>query len=906
MADTGATVAAAASLPLQWPLVGRHDELELFVETLKNPRAHGFVIHGPAGVGKTRLADQCLALAHRAGRAVARATATEGSQSAPLGALAHLLPAELASEQRDSVTVMAEVRRVLHEQSAQGPLVLFVDDLPLLDGTSATLVSQLVDADLLFLVATVRTGSPVPPALDSLWQRARVRRVDLDDLDPATIQTLLHLVLQDPVEAATASALCSASRGNLLFVRELVLGAIDGGHLVHRRGVWRLVGPLVTTPRLHELVAARLDALPVPAAEALDILAVWEPTGLATLEAIIGPELLETLDRSGLLSMRLDGRRQQVSLAHPLYGEILRARMPALRRRRLLLEHADRIDGYGARRREDPVRVATARLDAAGAADPQLLLRAARLARYGGDFSQVERLGRAALADGMVPEAALLVSEALHELGGWEEADALLTAAETATDDEELLVHLCEMRSRNLMWGLHRDGEALEVNRRARDRLRDESGVEELTLNEVMLLTYAGRPREGLAVLEALPPATSTRARSLRALSELPALLVAGQCQAVVALAMEAFAEQMTLPDQVAIPGPGVHILTRAWALIEAGGLADAATFLVRAYDSAPPTTPPDGLMWLGHQRGRCALIQGQLETATRWLSEAAARCEQHNIIGPRRLVLSLLAAAHGARGDAVAASAAVGELDQLPPFGFVAPEQELGRAWAKAAEGDRSAARAILSAAAADADDRGYVTSEAWLLHDVARLGHPGPVADRLATLAQRADSPLIAAYAAHAEAARAGRAAALAAASTQFEELGAMLLAAEAATEAAQAFQRAGDRRGASTMSLRAATLAAGCEGARTPALDAPVLVSPLTPRERDIAALAAQGESSKEIADRLYLSVRTVNNHLQSVYAKLGVGGRRQLAGALAGLTDVSPEEPPPAPPPASSRR
>ena len=38
--------------------------------------------------------------------------------------------------------------------------------------------------------------------------------------------------------------------------------------------------------------------------------------------------------------------------------------------------------------------------------------------------------------------------------------------------------------------------------------------------------------------------------------------------------------------------------------------------------------------------------------------------------------------------------------------------------------------------------------------------------------------------------------------------------------------------------------------------------------------MATLAAQGESSKDIAERLYLSVRTVDNHLQNVYSKLGV--------------------------------
>ena len=70
----------------------------------------------------------------------------------------------------------------------------------------------------------------------------------------------------------------------------------------------------------------------------------------------------------------------------------------------------------------------------------------------------------------------------------------------------------------------------------------------------------------------------------------------------------------------------------------------------------------------------------------------------------------------------------------------------------------------------------------------------------------------------------------------------------------------------------------------GARTPGLTVPVTVVALTPRERDIASFAARGLSSKEIAERLYLSVRTVNNHLQSVYSKLGVAGRHELPDAL----------------------
>ncbi len=137
----------------------------------------------------------------------------------------------------------------------------------------------------------------------------RVQRIDLGDLDRAAVDTLLHLVLRGPVEATTASEVWTASEGNVLFVRELVLGAIDGGRLSDQRGVWRLTGPLVATPRLHELVADRLGALDAEARAALDVLAIWEPTGLAVVESVVRRETLEALDRSGLLAVRADGRR---------------------------------------------------------------------------------------------------------------------------------------------------------------------------------------------------------------------------------------------------------------------------------------------------------------------------------------------------------------------------------------------------------------------------------------------------------------------------------------------------------------------------------------------------------------------------------------------------------------------
>jgi len=97
------------------------------------------------------------------------------------------------------------------------------------------------------------------------------------------------------------------------------------------------------------------------------------------------------------------------------------------------------------------------------------------------------------------------------------------------------------------------------------------------------------------------------------------------------------------------------------------------------------------------------------------------------------------------------------------------------------------------------------------------------------------------------------------------------------------------AGDRRAATALLRRSSALAGACEGAATPGLFHLATVkaaaaAPLSGREREIVLLAATGMASKDIAERLYLSVRTVNNHLQHAYAKLGVTSRAGLAQAL----------------------
>jgi DNA-binding CsgD family transcriptional regulator len=200
-------------------------------------------------------------------------------------------------------------------------------------------------------------------------------------------------------------------------------------------------------------------------------------------------------------------------------------------------------------------------------------------------------------------------------------------------------------------------------------------------------------------------------------------------------------------------------------------------------------------------------------------------------------------------------------------------------------AEGEVALAVDQLREASELAQMQGSAAVESATRHDLACLGQPAEVADRLAELTGAVEGPLAGHRAAHAAALSARDGPGLDAATDAFEKTRALLLAAEAATEAAVVWRQSGDSRKAAAAERRAATLAGRCEGARTPALEvAPAARVALTARELEVARLAARGLSNKEIAARLFLSTRTVENNLHTTYEKLGVEGRGELAAVL----------------------
>jgi DNA-binding CsgD family transcriptional regulator len=80
--------------------------------------------------------------------------------------------------------------------------------------------------------------------------------------------------------------------------------------------------------------------------------------------------------------------------------------------------------------------------------------------------------------------------------------------------------------------------------------------------------------------------------------------------------------------------------------------------------------------------------------------------------------------------------------------------------------------------------------------------------------------------------------------------------------------------------TPSATAALAADGGETVSAPSAVSEVGLDPgLSPRERQVLSLLAEGQSNKQIARSLSLSENTIKTHLANVYAKLGAGGRTE---------------------------
>jgi DNA-binding CsgD family transcriptional regulator len=858
-----------------WPLTGRDAELRQVERARVGPRCSGVVISGAPGVGRSRLAREACAAAEQAGDLVYWVQGTTSSAAIPLGAFAALIPDDVRSD--EPLELIRRSTERLRERAAGRTVCLGVDDADLLDGASATLVLHLVTAASVFVVATVRTGAVAPDAIDSLWRDAGALRIELAPLSNEAIESLVQQALGGAVEQSVLRRAADSSAGCPLYARELVLGAIEEGRLTLDRGMWRLHRRAIS-PSLATIVTRRMGSLSDEERAALELLALGEPLRLAEAEELTGLDVLEALEQRGMIGIEPGREDSVVRLAQPLYGDVLRSELPVLRARGLQLQLAQVVGKRSPLTSDDALRIARWRLAAGSDVPRQLLLDAAGAAVGTGDFTLAARLGQTALGSGLGLPAAIVLARALSGAGRDEEAEAVLAGIEDeAAGAPEALAYLAQ-RIHILYWGLNRVPQARELLAEAEHWSPEADWTHELDSWRLVLSGFAVDPDdhvhvddEGRAGPGGQPPSESEMTAIFRAMA--------------VGHVVEAHTRAVAIRPRAPLAGNLDRYALGLMVLIELEAGQDWPD-LTRYVDEVLR----DGVRGGDHQAAGLAAFalavlataQGRYRDAERWVGEADGHFAVQDAFGTAFSLLALQVGIASLTGDPGRARellaelhAHLGDAEPMPTqVGYLARAE----GWAARALSPAAGAKAFLRSAAASEQP----LLSARLLYEALRSGaSPATVAPALQERVARCDARLAAVYAGHARglAQRDGRA--LEAVAEEFNALGATAYAMEAAADGARVWLADGRMDSARRAAARARVLHVPGQGADPPVIDGlDGSATELTPREAQIAALAARGRTNQQIADELVLSVRTVETYVYRAMQKRGVEHRHEL--------------------------
>jgi DNA-binding CsgD family transcriptional regulator len=861
-----------------WGFVGRADELARLTAAATEESERGLVLSGAAGIGKSRLLREAITPLLPQLYLVLSASANVASSGLPFGGLARMLPPDPPAGLSAAGLLRWAVDGLL-TQAGERPIVLAVDDAHLLDPPSAALVHLLVREGA-SLLGTLRTAERVPAPIGALWTEGLVRHAELSPLAPDESRDLLATMLGGPVEAGSAQRLTRLAAGNPLLLRELVLAARTGGEMTRTYGVWCWTGKSALAPSLADLVDARITGLSAGVRDVVELVAFGEPVGLDLVLRTAEAADAEEAEERGLIRVVEEGRRRDVRLAHPLYGEVVRAQCPVTRSRRLLATLADLVEQAGARRRDDVLQVAVWRLDSGTAQEGALLLDAATQAFARFDMELAERLAAAARDAGAGQPAGELLATILLFADRPDEALRVLDDAELAAGPTD---RLRIARATVAFFGLGRADAADDLAVPAGDpgeqaRMRAVEALMRLQLKEVE--TARGLARGVLNAPAARAPAQAV-----------------ASCVLAFLAAVEGDPENSArLLKTVEIDHSGWRQDTPAlqYALTMAFGTRVSIALDLSALDEilaaefaclARAGGFGFGSGWISLLQAEAAWLRGRTTDALQATDQACAALATHRLYNGSAHAARAHAAALCGEAELATTSLEMAERAAGLYEGLFYPWRYQARVWTSACIGDVAGAVRLLQALSVRLQADGFAGHEILALYDLVRLGRPDLAAGRMGVLLTEVPGGRTAKLLLrHAVAADEGEPETLFAVAREFAARGFLVFAAEAAANAVRLFRAARDPRALAASTLLADMLAK-CDTLRTPAL---LAVQPaLTSRERQVAELAAGGVRSREIADRLYLSPRTVENHLQRVYSKLGVNGRVELAPALRSL-------------------
>ncbi|PRY14095.1 helix-turn-helix transcriptional regulator [Kineococcus rhizosphaerae] len=913
-------------------MIGRERELARFDELLSALRSGGgggaVLVEGEAGIGKTTLVTAVARTAQDAGFLVLRCQGFEGEAATGFAGLHELLHPALdqvdalpprqrsalltalglqAGPSPDRLLIGLAVLGLLEEAAATRPVLLHVEDAHWLDASTAeavAFVARRLGAAPVLLVATVRRDPAAPTAQPSTAALEEVAEVlSLGPLDDDDARRLLDSLDPRGTDLGTAGRrrVLDEAHGNPLALREFA-AALDGGTALTS-------GPLPTTRRLERAFLDAVAPLPVPSRTMLLLAATGEDLLVAELldaAAALGlaPQDLDLLEREGLV----DTTGGRARLRHPLVRSAVHGAASSAERFRAhqALAAASHDPGRAAWHRAAAVpdrdEAVAAELEAAGT----------RAAERGARSEAAAALRRAAeLTPDPSRRATRLLSAAqyLRQAGATAEAAATLDTAAALVSAPQERFQVAYLRS---MLGIaageapHDTGrfvhEALELD----DELAaaGDPGQRVVVLanaafhaaNQATDATWRRAVHDRLAAVDAGPHPLQQLALAVvdpRAHPDvrdrLPDLLATFADEPYMLLALGQVAERLQdLPIAQAAWSRAVEAFHRAGSPGDEGqALNGLASVRVARGQLTEALQDAENAHRTGVDVGMAMVAASASATAARALAltgrtaEAAEALARVRAAGPADAVpqvpagaswaAGLVALQEGRSGDALA------HLLDVGTYPLFAAWSVADLAEAAAGAGTPTQALPALERVAPEAELFGSDHLRLLVHRARALLAGSGAEEHFLAALAagERADAPVELARTQLAygqwlrrEQRPVDARPVLAAAVGGFERRGARALAERAAQElrAAGGAVRAGDVR--------------------------PGSGAPLTAQELQIARLAAQGMSNKEIADRLYLSHRTVGAHLYKLFPKVGITSRARLRTALADLDLLGP--------------
>ncbi|HET7047054.1 MAG TPA: AAA family ATPase [Solirubrobacteraceae bacterium] len=904
------------------PVFGREGELLRLGRFVRDAESGGStILIGGAGIGKTALWETAIDRARNRGMHVLSARPSGTVSEMPFGALIDLCDrlddatlAVLSAPQRHALEValmrappdgepapnsavalgLLGVVRALADCHA---VVIAIDDLQWLDRPSAeavTFVARRLDgAPVTFLLA--RRPGPAGP-LEAVLTRATSERLQIGPLSFGAVRRLLFERLGLTVSRQLLRRIVEMTDGNPLF-------ALEVGRALADHGGSALYDDLPLPDSLDEILGKRVARLPFAIRRVLLAVALSEDPRTSQMLPILGARALDDAVDAGVVVV--DGQR--VRAAHPLLAAAAEARCGARERRELHLALSDAA-------RDEPAR--TMHL---------------ALATQGVDGALAARVASAvdtALARGARREAAVLATQALRLTPGDapERPARVIALAERLDDTGELRRMTALLRDelpslpagpmRGRAWLRLSEGEdisSMEDQDRYLERALSEGG-EDRNLRAHVLAKRAGN-----AAAAAVAQLREAEAWAIEALELADDPMV--QRYAMWSLAWplglggreldELCARSSVTTDPTAYISASPERVA-AIRLVWRGELARARASLAALSELADARGDPTSYAMIRLHRIDLEVRAGELDVAAALLEEWAESSDYETQFRPQYpRCCALLEAQRGAGPEARHWAVKTIERGQAAGSGWDELEARRARGIGLLIEGAPEQALEDLVMVWDHCEREGVRDPGAFpvapdlieALVELDRLDDAQAVVRRLHEMTVEQDHPwaratgkrgtglLALVVRDHPE----DGAALLRETAVDLERVGLRLDSARCLLALGRGQRRLKQWRSArETLELAAAQFGAlGADGwaararseldrvgGRRPATD-----GELTPSERRVIELAADGRSNKEIAAALYVTVNTVEVHLKRGYAKLGVRSRAQLVKRLA---------------------